>query len=149
VLRFIVKLLVKDPKERWTAEKGLEARFFRSLDDTTKMASSAAAVASTLRNIASKVDKILDVSLVTLKDNADGRPAGRDRAVGARAQAAALRAEPARPRRRCVQPGSRVHLHRGGACVPRELGAVQPGVPGAPPLRRVHCSARSALAASR
>jgi serine/threonine protein kinase len=70
--RFIVKLLVKDPKERWTAEKGLEARFFRHLDDTTKMSSSAAAVASTLRNIASKVDKILDVSLVTLKDMQTG-----------------------------------------------------------------------------
>ena len=27
--RFILKLLVKDPKERWTAEKGLDARFFR------------------------------------------------------------------------------------------------------------------------
>jgi serine/threonine protein kinase len=70
--RFIVKLLVKDPKERWTAEKSLEARFFRHLDDTTKMASSSGVVASTLRNIASKVDKILDVSLITLKDMQTG-----------------------------------------------------------------------------
>jgi serine/threonine protein kinase len=70
--RFIVKLLVKDPKERWTAEKSLEARFFRSLDDTTKMSSSSAAVASGLRNIAAKVDKILDVSLITLKDMQTG-----------------------------------------------------------------------------
>ena len=70
--RFIVKLLVKDPKERWTAEKSLEARFFRHLDDTTKMASSSGVVASTLRNIASKVDKILDVNLITLKDMQTG-----------------------------------------------------------------------------
>jgi serine/threonine protein kinase len=70
--RFIVKLLVKDPKERWTAEKSLEARFFRSLDDTTKMSSSSVAVASTLRNIATKVDRILQLSEVTLKDMQTG-----------------------------------------------------------------------------
>jgi serine/threonine protein kinase len=70
--RFIEKLLVKDPKKRWTVEKSLEARFFRSLDDTTKMSSSSAAVASGLRSIAAKVDKILDVSLVTLKDMQTG-----------------------------------------------------------------------------
>jgi serine/threonine protein kinase len=70
--RFIVKLLVKDPKERWTADKSLEARFFRSLDDTTKMAASTTVVASALRNIATKVDKILDVSLITLKDMQTG-----------------------------------------------------------------------------
>jgi len=70
--RFILKLLVKDPKERWTAEKSLDARFFRSMDDTTKMAASSAAVASSLQNIAGKVDRILDVSLVTLKDMQTG-----------------------------------------------------------------------------
>jgi serine/threonine protein kinase len=66
--RFILKLLVKDPKERWTAEKSLDARFFRSLDDTTKMSASSSAVAASLRNISTKVDRILDVTEVTLKD---------------------------------------------------------------------------------
>ena len=70
--RFILKLLVKDPKERWTAEKSLDARFFRSLDDTTKMASSSTAVAASLRNISTKVDRILDVTEVTLNDMQTG-----------------------------------------------------------------------------
>ena len=68
----MLTMLVKYSKERWTAEKALESRVFRSMDDTTKMASSSTAVVDSLRNIAVKVDRILDVSLVTLKDMQTG-----------------------------------------------------------------------------
>ena len=70
--RLIRKLLTKNPKQRWDATKCLTAKVFRSMDDTTKMSSSSTAVAASLRNISSKVDRILDVSLVTLKDMQTG-----------------------------------------------------------------------------
>jgi hypothetical protein len=70
--RLIRKLLTKNPIKRWDANKCQDARIFRSMDDTTKMSSSSAVVASRLRDLSSKVDKILDVSLITLKEMQTG-----------------------------------------------------------------------------
>jgi len=47
--RLVEKLLVKDPEERWTAGRALQAKLFRSMDNTTLMAGSAAVVAQQLR----------------------------------------------------------------------------------------------------
>jgi len=52
--RLISKLLVKDPAERWSANKALNSQFFRHRDDTTKMAGSAAALQTTMHTIQSK-----------------------------------------------------------------------------------------------
>ena len=77
--RLIRKLLTKNPIKRWDANKCQDARIFRSMDDTTKMSSSSAVMArhmqqhsAALQTISSKVDKILHVSLVTLKEMQTG-----------------------------------------------------------------------------
>jgi hypothetical protein len=51
VSRMISKLLVKDPRERLTVHKCLASSFFKSMDNTTRMAGSSAAVAKELRSI--------------------------------------------------------------------------------------------------
>jgi serine/threonine protein kinase len=93
--RFIVKLLAKDPKERWTAEKSLEARFFRHLDDTTNIQDGLLLRRGGLYAAQHRLQGGQDSGREPhhAQGHADGRPAGRDRAMGARAQAAALRAE--------------------------------------------------------
>ena len=52
-VRFIKKLLVKDPTERWSASKALNAQFFRIMDDTTKMATTPAQLQETLNMFSS------------------------------------------------------------------------------------------------
>ena len=49
--RFISKVLVKDPVSRWSARKGLNAQFFRNMDDTTRMCSSPAALRAEISSI--------------------------------------------------------------------------------------------------
>ena len=52
VLRLITKLLVKDPDERWTAYKCLNSTFFKSMDDTTRMANSSQGLGEAVRAMA-------------------------------------------------------------------------------------------------
>eukprot|EP00959_Pyramimonas_sp_CCMP1952_P067938 1418030-Pyramimonas_sp.AAC.2 len=52
--RFIRKLLVKDPAERWSAHKALHSQFFRIMDDTTKTAITPTAVAAAMHNLSSE-----------------------------------------------------------------------------------------------
>ena len=61
--RFIRKLLVKDPVERWSSHKALHSQFFRIMDDTTKMAASPTAVAAAMHNISCECAMSLCVHL--------------------------------------------------------------------------------------
>ena len=56
--RFIRKLLVKDPADRWSAIKALQSQFFRIMDDTTKMASAPAAIQEAMKNVSCEFEGI-------------------------------------------------------------------------------------------
>mmetsp|Transcript_40440 Transcript_40440/g.67758 ORF Transcript_40440/g.67758 Transcript_40440/m.67758 type:complete len:472 (+) Transcript_40440:553-1968(+) len=70
--RFISKLLVKDPAERWSSDKAISAQFFRSMDDTTKMGHAPAAlraeITSQFATIKSALDQVVNVQMTTLSD---------------------------------------------------------------------------------
>jgi len=56
--RLIEKLLVKDPELRWSAGRALEAKLFKSMDNTTRQEGSAAAVAQQLRSQSEHIEAI-------------------------------------------------------------------------------------------
>jgi hypothetical protein len=89
--RFIGKLLAKDPKGRWMAEKGLEARFFRHRSGRHHLLLCRGGLCTTQHRLQGGQDSGREPR--DAQGHADWRPAGGDRAVGARARAAALRAE--------------------------------------------------------
>ena len=56
--RFIRKLLVKDPADRWSAIKALQSQFFKIMDDTTRMAAAPAAIQEAMKNVSCEFEGI-------------------------------------------------------------------------------------------
>jgi hypothetical protein len=59
VKRIILKLVVVDASERWSAAKCLQSTFFKAKDDTTRMANSTQELGRAIRSMAGACGRLL------------------------------------------------------------------------------------------
>eukprot|EP00854_Cymbomonas_tetramitiformis_P013131 gene13131-biopygen13524 len=62
------KLLVKEPSERWPAEKVLSSSFFKRMEDTTKMSSSSRELAKDVRRLSVMVEETARLAAVSVTE---------------------------------------------------------------------------------
>jgi serine/threonine protein kinase len=89
VRRLIEKLLVKDPEYRWSAGRCLQAKLFRTMDNTTMMAGSARVVAQQLRTQSEQIETVIGARLraavgLPVRRGRRWRDAAADRRAGGR-----------------------------------------------------------------
>ena len=89
VRRLIEKLLVKDPEYRWSAGRCLQAKLFRSMDNTTMMAVSSGSVAQQLRTQSEQIETVIGARLraavgLPVRRGRRWRDAAADRRAGGR-----------------------------------------------------------------
>ncbi|KAK3278449.1 hypothetical protein CYMTET_13614 [Cymbomonas tetramitiformis] len=62
------KLLVKEPSERWPAEKVLSSSFFKRMEDTTKMSNSSRELAKDVRRLSVTVEETARLAAVSVSE---------------------------------------------------------------------------------
>ncbi|KAK3283292.1 hypothetical protein CYMTET_9011 [Cymbomonas tetramitiformis] len=62
------KLLVKEPSERWPAEKVLSSNFFKRMEDTTRMSSSSQELAKDVRRLSVTVEETARLAAVSVSE---------------------------------------------------------------------------------